>query len=149
FIRRIGEHVAAGRVSLRFRHQASQLVKTNGAVTGVAGEVLEPSTVERGQRSGRAVIGAFELSAGSVIVASGGIGGNFELVRKNWPTARLGPAPDSMVAGVPHHVDGRMVAISQAAGAGVINGDRMWHYTEGVRNWAPIWPDHGIRILPG
>jgi hypothetical protein len=24
----------------------------------------------------------------------------------------------------------------------------MWHYTEGVRNWAPIWKDHGIRILP-
>src|SRR5699024_5443835 len=27
--------------------------------------------------------------------------------------------------------------------------DRMWHYTEGLQNWAPIWPDHAIRILPG
>ncbi len=149
FVRRISEHAAAGRVVLKFRHQASQLVNTNGAITGVAGEVLEPSVVERGQRSGRGVVGSFEFSAGVVIVASGGIGGNFELVRQNWPTERLGPAPQTMVAGVPHHVDGRMVAISQAAGAHVINGDRMWHYTEGVRNWAPIWPDHGIRILPG
>lgn len=149
FVRRISEHAAAGRVVLKFRHQASQLLNTNGAITGVAGEVLEPSVVERGQRSGRGVVGSFEFSAGVVIVASGGIGGNFELVRQNWPTERLGPAPQTMVAGVPHHVDGRMVAISQAAGAHVINGDRMWHYTEGVRNWAPIWPDHGIRILPG
>jgi uncharacterized protein len=25
----------------------------------------------------------------------------------------------------------------------------MWHYVEGIQNWNPIWPDHGIRILPG
>ncbi|MGQ2905097.1 MAG: FAD-binding dehydrogenase [Neoaquamicrobium sediminum] len=149
FIRRVGEHEQAGRIKIRYRHQASRLVTTNGAVTGVTGELLEPSTAERGQRSGRGVIGAFELSAPKVIVTSGGIGGNFDLVRANWPVERLGPAPQTMVAGVPHHVDGRMVAIAQDAGAALINADRMWHYTEGVQNWAPIWPDHGIRILPG
>ncbi len=149
FIRRVGEHEQAGRIKIRYRHQASRVVTTNGAVTGVAGEVLEPSTAERGQRSGRGVIGAFELSAPKVIVTSGGIGGNFDLVRANWPVERLGPAPKTMVAGVPHHVDGRMFAIAQDAGAALINADRMWHYTEGVQNWAPIWPDHGIRILPG
>jgi predicted oxidoreductase len=31
----------------------------------------------------------------------------------------------------------------------VINPDRMWHYMEGIENWAPIWSRHGIRILPG
>jgi predicted oxidoreductase len=25
----------------------------------------------------------------------------------------------------------------------------MWHYTEGITNWDPIWARHGIRILPG
>lgn len=149
FIRRVAEHKAAGRITLRFRHQASRLIRTAGAVTGVAGEVLEPSTVERGQRSGRGVVGGFEISAGCVLVTSGGIGGNFDLVRSNWPAERLGQSPKTMVAGVPHHVDGRMVAIAQEAGGAVINADRMWHYTEGVQNWAPIWPDHGIRILPG
>ncbi|TYR34635.1 FAD-binding dehydrogenase [Mesorhizobium microcysteis] len=149
FIRRVGEHRASGRITLKFRHQASRLIRTAGAVTGVAGEVLEPSTVERGQRSGRGVVGGFEISAGCVLVTSGGIGGNFDLVRSNWPVERLGQPPKTMVAGVPHHVDGRMVAIAQEAGGAVINADRMWHYTEGVQNWAPIWPDHGIRILPG
>ncbi len=149
FLRRVHEHASAGRIDLKFRHQASRLLRTNGAITGVAGEILEPSTVERGQKSGRGVVGDFEFHAGAVLVTSGGIGGNFELVRKNWPRERLGPPPTNMVSGVPHHVDGRMVAIAQDAGAAVINADRMWHYTEGVKNWAPIWPNHGIRILPG
>ncbi len=149
FERRVRAHVARGLVTLKFRHQASRLVTTNGAVTGVAGEVLEPSVVKRGEQSGRGVAGTFEFGGGAVIVTSGGIGGNHELVRRNWPVDRLGPAPKRMVAGVPHHVDGRMVAIAEQAGAAVINTDRMWHYTEGVANWAPIWPNHGIRILPG
>ncbi|RST88241.1 FAD-binding dehydrogenase [Aquibium carbonis] len=149
FEQRVRAHATAGLITLKFRHRVSRLIRTNGAVTGVAGEILEPSTVARGQKSGRNIVGDFELSAGAVLVTSGGIGGDLDLVRKAWPVERLGPAPKTMVAGVPHHVDGRMVAISQAAGAAVINGDRMWHYTEGVRNWDPIWPNHGIRILPG
>ena len=149
FERRVREHVSNGRISLKFRHQASRLVKTKGAVTGVAGEILEPSTVERGQQSGRKVIGDFEFGASAVFVTSGGIGGNHDLVRKNWPKERLGNPPKFMVAGVPHHVDGRMVAITEKAGGALINRDRMWHYVEGVKNWAPIWPNHGIRILPG
>jgi predicted oxidoreductase len=149
FEKRVREHVKAGRIELKFRHRVSRLVRTKGAVTGVAGEVLEPSAVERGRQSGREVAGEFELSASAVIVASGGIGGNLDLVRKSWPVDRLGPPPKHMVCGVPHHVDGRMVAIAKKAGAATINTDRMWHYTEGVKNWAPIWPLHGIRILPG
>jgi predicted oxidoreductase len=104
--------------------------------------------VRRGQKSSRTAVGEFALEAPVVLVTSGGIGANHELVRANWPE-RLGTPPQHMISGVPDHVDGRMLAISQAAGANVINEDRMWHYTEGVRNWDPIWTDHGIRIIPG
>jgi uncharacterized protein len=149
FIRRLHEATGKGRVALKFRHCVNSLVKTNGTVTGVTGDIFEPSTVERGQKSGRNHAGSFELSAGAVIVASGGIGADHTLVRKNWPVDRLGPAPANMVAGVPHHVDGRMLEITRQAGGAIINADRMWHYTEGLQNWAPIWPNHGVRILPG
>jgi len=54
-----------------------------------------------------------------------------------------------MLCGVPDYVDGRMLGITEAAGGHVINRDRMWHYTEGISNWSPIWSRHGIRILPG
>ena len=112
------------------------------------GAVLAPSHVARGEASSRAALGEFALKAEAVIVASGGIGGDHDLVRANWPK-RLGGPPPRMLAGVPAYVDGRMLAIAEAAGARVINRDRMWHYVEGVRNWRPIWPGHGIRILPG
>jgi len=149
FERRVREHEKAGRIALKFRHRCSHLLMQNGACTGISGEVLAEDTSARGQKTNREVIGDFELRAASVVVASGGIGGNLELVRKAWPTDRLGAAPKHMIAGVPAHVDGRMVAITQQAGGHVINADRMWHYTEGVKNWDPIWPNHGIRILPG
>src|SRR5690606_27094478 len=120
----------------------------NGAVIGVAGDLLEDSGVARGEKSSRVVKAPFELRAPVVLVTSGGIGANEELVRKNWPT-RLGRAPESMVCGVPDHVDGRMLGVVQEIGGNLIHPDRMWHYTEGVKNWNPIWTNHGIRILPG
>src|SRR5439155_23406628 len=101
-----------------------------------------------GMPTSRVQVGEFELRSQAVIVTAGGIGANHELVRASWP-ARLGAAPHRMLSGVPAHVDGRMLAIAEAAGGTVINRDRMWHYVEGIQNWNPIWPNHGIRILPG
>jgi predicted oxidoreductase len=148
FERRVRQHVVAGLIELRFRHRVDALVTQDGAVTGVRGGILQPSRVERGQPSSRVEVADFELTAQAVIVSSGGIGGNHDLVRLSWPE-RLGRAPKRMVAGVPAHVDGRMLAITAASGGNIINSDRMWHYTEGLRNWDPIWANHGIRILPG
>jgi predicted oxidoreductase len=148
FVRRVREGVARGLVSLRFRHRVSELTSTAGVIDGVRGEVLEPTSVERGVPSSRTVAGEFVCNAQAVIVTSGGIGGDVDLVRRSWPK-RLGEPPSRMLCGVPDYVDGRMLAIAEQAGGNVINGDRMWHYTEGIANWSPIWSRHGIRILPG
>ena len=148
FERRARDAEANGNLSFRFRHRVDAFSITGGAIDGVTGAILEPSNVERGKSSSRNVIGEFTLRAQAVVVASGGIGGNHDLVRKNWPP-RLGEPPKSLISGVPEHVDGRMIGITEAAGARLINRDRMWHYVEGIRNWSPIWPRHGIRILPG
>ena len=149
FERRVREHVAAGRIRFAFRHRVGGLKMVSGRVMGVHGEVLEPSPEARGERSSRVATDEFEFTAGAVILTSGGIGGNPALVRQNWPTQRLGPAPDVMLSGVPAHVDGLMQLAAHHAGASLINPDRMWHYTEGLQNWNPIWPHHGIRVLPG
>jgi len=148
FVQRAREQAKSGRIVFKFRHRVDALLIERGAAQGVRGKLLEKSEVIRGARSSRIEQGDFELRAQSVVVSSGGIGGNLELVRKNWP-ARMGAPPKFMVQGVPEHVDGRMMQISEAAGARIINKDRMWHYCEGLRNWAPIWNNHGIRILPG
>jgi predicted oxidoreductase len=148
FERRARDAVASGLVGFRFRHRVDELTVTGGAVDGVRGALLEPSPAARGTRSSRTEVGEFELHAPVVLVCSGGIGGNQDLIRENWP-ARLGPAPDRMISGVPEHVDGRMLAIAERAGGRLVNRDRMWHYTEGIQNTDPIWARHGIRILPG
>ncbi len=148
FARRARDAENAGRLRFQFRHRVDGLIVTNGTVEGIHGAVLEPTSLERGVKSSRKQIGEFALRAQAVIIASGGIGGDIDLVRKHWPE-RLGTPPRFMVQGVPDYVDGRMLTISETAGARVINGDRMWHYTEGLRNWNPVWTNHGIRILPG
>jgi predicted oxidoreductase len=148
FVREVRAGVEAGLVELKFRHRVDELTVANGAVVGAAGSILADDDAERGAPSNRDVTGEFSLHAGAVIVASGGIGGNHELVRAAWPEW-LGTPPTEMLSGVPAHVDGRMLAISQAAGANAVNSDRMWHYVEGITNYAPVWAHHGIRILPG
>ncbi len=148
FERRVRAHADAGRITFAFRHQVDGLVVDAGTVVGVQGTLLAPTDVERGRPTSRTAVGDFELRGQAVVVASGGIGGDLDLVRKAWPAA-LGTPPKRMVAGVPAHVDGRMLSIAEDAGAHVINPDRMWHYVEGIRNWDPIWENHGIRILPG
>ena len=148
FERRVRAAAEQGLVRFHFRHRVDELIVEDGAAQGVRGQVLEPSDVERGRKSSRDEAGEFELRAQAVIVTSGGIGANHDLVRRNWPQ-RLGAPPKHLLTGVPDHVDGRMLGISETAGANVINPDRMWHYTEGIANYDPIWSDHGIRILPG
>lgn len=137
-----------GRVVFHHRHRVDELVISDGRVTGVRGTVLAPDNSPRGVQSNRDPLNDFELSAQAVIVTTGGIGGNHEIVRRNWPQ-RMGSAPKSMITGVPAYVDGRMLDIAAASGVRLVNRDRMWHYTEGVQNWDPIWPGHAIRILPG
>ncbi|MEJ6403262.1 FAD-binding dehydrogenase [Yoonia sp. 2307UL14-13] len=149
FTDRALEAEKAGKLKFGFRHRVTRLDITDGKVTGVAGDVLAPDDAVRGAATNRDVTGDFDIRCDQVIVTSGGIGGNFDLVRRNWDASKSGPLPEKMVSGVPEHVDGLLLGIVKDAGAELINTDRMWHYTEGVHNWDPIWPKHGIRILPG
>ncbi|KAJ4385401.1 hypothetical protein N0V93_009829 [Gnomoniopsis smithogilvyi] len=140
-----------GLVEFKFRHVVDKLIvdEATGRAIGVRGRVLEDDDAPRGVKTNREVKGDFELFGSAVIVSSGGIGGNVEAVKAAWPIDRLGPkVPENFVVGVPAHVDGRMIGITEDAGASVINRDRMWHYTEGLQNWDSIWPNHGIRVLP-
>jgi predicted oxidoreductase len=148
FVARLKEAADRGLLRFAFRHRVDELTVTGGVVDGVRGRVLEPSSVPRAAPSSRSEVADFELHAQAVIVTSGGIGANFDLIRRNWP-ARMGTPPKHMIAGVPDFVDGRMLGITEAAGARLVNRDRMWHYVEGIHNYDPIWTNHGIRILPG
>jgi uncharacterized protein len=148
FVRSVLDAAARGLVRFHHRHRVDEIVVSGGVATGVRGVVLAPDDAPRGAPSNRDVVGDFSLTAQAVILTTGGIGGNHEIVRRFWPE-RLGTPPASMVTGVPAYVDGRMLDIAADCGVRLVNRDRMWHYTEGLRNWNPTWPQHGVRILPG
>ncbi|UKB86251.1 FAD-binding dehydrogenase [Chryseobacterium sp. MEBOG06] len=148
FVEKAYQAKEKGLLQMKFRRRVTELILENGNVKSVKGDILENDDKERGAETNRNIISQFEYTASNIIIASGGIGANHELVKKNWPE-RLGKAPENMVCGVPAYVDGKMIGIAENAGADIINRDRMWHYTEGLQNWNPIWPNHGIRILPG
>lgn len=139
---------AQGRLTYLARHEVTDLLMEEDHIAGVRGNILIQDAAERGAATSREVVRTFEYRANAVVIASGGIGANLERVRANWP-ARLGCPPKRMIAGVPNYVDGKMLEVAENLGANVVNKDRMWHYTEGLRNYAPIWQNHGIRVLPG
>ena len=148
FVRSLLDARAAGLVDVRFRHRVTEVVTTGGRVTGVRGEVLAHDEAARAVPTSRAAVRPFEAAADAVLVATGGIGANHELVRSLWPPA-AGRLPDRMLSGVPDHVDGSGIAAARSAGAAVVHEDRMWHYPEGVADHSPVWTRHGIRIIPG
>lgn len=148
FVRALLDARQEGLVDVRFRHRVTGLVTTDGRVTGVRGDVLVPDAAERAVPSSRAVQAPFELSASAVVIATGGIGADHDLVRATWP-ASAGKLPARMLSGVPDHVDGSGIVAAKASGAAVVHEDRMWHYPEGITNHSPVWSRHGIRILAG
>ncbi|MER8033076.1 FAD-binding dehydrogenase [Streptomyces bauhiniae] len=148
FVRYARQAARAGLLTFHHRHRVDELLIDGTTARGVRGTLLAPDDSPRGVASGREAVGEFELTAQAVVLTTGGIGANHDIVRRYWPE-RLGTPPADMVTGVPAYVDGRMLDISAEAGVRLVNRDRMWHYTEGLANWDPVWPGHGIRILPG
>src|SRR6202012_318962 len=91
FTRRLREAAAVGRATFCFRHRVDDLVIEGGQLRGVSGAVLKESWAARGQASSREVVGEFVAHAPAVLIASGGIGHNLDLIRRLWPVQRLGP----------------------------------------------------------
>ncbi len=135
FLRRTEARQGDGLVDLRLAHRVVGLTMEGGRITGC---------VARNKVDDNEVV----LRADAVVVATGGIGGNHELVRRWWP-ATLGAAPADMLQGVPDHVDGSGLLFAQDCGAHVTNIGRMWNYPEGIAHHTPIWRRHAVRVLAG
>lgn len=130
------------------RHQVTHIDIQNNQIKGISGNILEPSDVNRGEASSREIIDTFAYDVDDLVISTGGIGANHDMIKKNWPK-RLGPPPNYMIQGVPDSTDGKMIELTETLGVNIVNKDRMWHYTEGIHNYSPIWTNHGIRIIPG
>jgi predicted oxidoreductase len=91
----------------------------------------------------------YELHAAkAVVLASGGIGGNLEIVRREWPTDRLGPAPERLLMGSHYYADGAMHEEVRRLGGNVTHLSRMWNYADAVRHPKPQREHHGLKLIP-
>ena len=127
-----------GALEMRFGARVSELiVEDDGRVVGcrVAASSGAP--------------GAYEVRASkAVVVAAGGIGGNLEIVRREWPTAELGSPPQKLLMGSHPHADGAMHEEVKRVGGNVTHLSRMWNYADAVRHPRPQRPDHGLKLIP-
>lgn len=126
--------VAGSRLELQFCHRVERLVVSAGRVVGVAGVH---------ERSGE----PFERLGSCVLAAAGGIGGDLEQVRANWPAGQ-GPAPRELLNGAHRFADGRMHRACADAGGALTHLDWMWNYAAGVRHWQPGQADRGLSVVP-
>jgi len=88
-----------------------------------------------------------EIAAESVVIAAGGIGGNLDIVRREWP-ADLGPPPKDILMGSHYYADGAMHEEVQRIGGNVTHLSRMWNYADAVRHPRPKRPLHGLKLIP-
>ncbi|MBW3605276.1 MAG: FAD-binding dehydrogenase [Actinobacteria bacterium] len=135
FLRRVETRQAENLIDVRVAHRVEELVMDGGRVAGC---LLHNTVDER----------SHAVHADAVVIATGGIGANHELVRRWWPDT-LRDAPADMLQGVPDHVDGSGLLTAQQAGAHVTNIDRMWNYPEGIAHHTPVWNAHAVRVLAG
>jgi predicted oxidoreductase len=93
--------------------------------------------------------GSYELHAGkAVVIAAGGIGGNLQVVRREWPTDRLGKPPERLLMGSHYYADGAMHEEVARIGGNVTHLSRMWNYADAVRHPKPQREHHGLKLIP-
>ena len=84
FSRFVLEKEQEGQFKFLPRHQVTDIGIEHNQVTHISGIILEPSDVERGEKSSRTVIDTFHYEVDELLITSGGIGANMPLIRKYW-----------------------------------------------------------------
>ena len=127
-------HKNIHRLTLCFGHRVEQLLLQGSKVCGVQG-VQEKSGI------------AFEARAEQVVVATGGINGSMDMVRKHWH-ADWNTPPETILNGSHRYADGTLHRATVAVGGNLTHMDKMWNYAAGVHHPRPRKPGHGLSLVP-
>ncbi|MFL5826348.1 MAG: FAD-binding dehydrogenase, partial [Thermoleophilaceae bacterium] len=130
----IERHPRRRSLELRFRTRVTELLEDGGCVRGCRVESEDGG-------------GQGEIEAAVVVVAAGGVGGNLDMVRREWP-AELGEAPEHLLMGSHYYADGAMHDEVKRVGGNVTHINRMWNYADAVRHPQPRRPLHGLKLIP-
>ena len=133
-IRRLAPYRAAGRLTVLHRHRASGLCLADGAIRGCEG--IDESS---GQ--------PFRIEADHTVIATGGVNGSEEQVRRHWPENWPDP-PDRLLNGAHPYGDGAIHHAAARAGGRLTHLRDMWNYAAGIPHPEPHFEGHGLSLVP-
>jgi predicted oxidoreductase len=132
-IERLDAHEKSGKLQLHFDHRVDGITQEGGQVVGC---------------HGASNAGSFEATGDAVVIAAGGIAGDHDKVREVWPRDQWGEPPEHMLNGSILEADGKLLDRAQELGANITHLEKMWNYAAGVRHWEPLFPNHGLSLVP-
>jgi len=130
--KRLEVHPNRNVLEIKYHHRVEQLLVEGKKVQGVRG------FDEHANRP-------FEFEAEQVVVASGGIGGSIQEVRRNWCWKRI---PPTILNGSHPSADGTMHRAVQSVGGKLSHLQRMWMYAAGIHHPRPAFEGHGLSLVP-
>ncbi|HZU60676.1 MAG TPA: FAD-binding dehydrogenase [Solirubrobacteraceae bacterium] len=132
----IQRHPRRSSLEVRFRTRVAELLSAEGRATGCRMVSQDDPGAE-----------GHQVRAKTVVIAAGGVGGNLDIVRREWP-AELGAPPPEILMGSHYYADGAMHEEARRLGANVTHISRMWNYADAVRHPFPRRPLHGLKLIP-
>jgi len=133
-INHIKTHPNFQNLQIYFQHKVEDFTIENGNIIAVTGINEENNQ-------------AFTCMADNFIVATGGINGNMQKVRKYWHKDWNTP-PKVILNGSHHYSDGIIHDKVNAIGGNVKNLDLMWNYAAGIPHPYPKRENHGLSLVP-
>jgi predicted oxidoreductase len=133
-IARLDDHARTNLLTVLHRHRATKLDILDGAVSGCGGF---------NEETGR----PFSVSADHTIIATGGINGVVERVRKHWPPGWPEP-PETILNGAHPFSNGEIHQAVVDAGGRLTHLEHMWNYAAGIPHPQPHFEGHGLSLVP-
>lgn len=127
-------HKNAKNLSLQFGHRVLDILTNAQGVIGVSGK-LEKSNEP------------FSAMGEVVIVATGGINGSIEKVKKNWYKP-WGEPPHVILNGAHEYAIGDLHDATEKINGNVVNLEKQWNYAAGIRHYNPRKENHGLSLVP-
>jgi hypothetical protein len=128
------DHPNREKLTIHWQHRVTQLETQNGHVSGCSG-LIETN----GEN--------FMAQGNCVVLATGGINGSLDMVRKNWHPDWSAP-PKTILNGSHKYAIGDLHQCVERIGGNLTHLNLMWNYAAGVSHPTPRMPFHGLSVVP-
>ena len=127
-------HAKSANLTCLFDHRVESLILRDRAISGVQGSHEQTGV-------------AFEIKAPVVLVASGGINGDINRVKREWDKS-WGEPPEHILNGAHKFADGTVHDAVAGIDGNITHLHQMWNYPGGIHHPQPSVPNEGLSLIP-